>query len=187
MKFFIYFILDIHVDNKYETYFKETLRFYTKHGLSWELFVDIIQLINRHPDSKYKFADTQYAILKQLSPKEFPITEYNECLTCNSVNECEPKRDICEQCGKVLNKTNVIMFISLKHQLRNELNKNKIYLRLEDNSNQETTVLSDILDGAMSKDLGHHQLSFTLNTDGVQVYNQVCGQSILYRTISQQK
>lgn len=132
-------------ENEYDLYFKSLLKLYFRHNFTWDGFLDIISVINSHPDVKYKYPETQYSILQKIDPR-YSYTEYGECEKCNLVAEITAETVKCPQCDGKLSRENEIMFVSLKQQLQHELKKNSDYLC---ESKRSEGVIADIYDGLM--------------------------------------
>lgn len=155
--------------NEYDKYFRDLLRLYLRHNLTWVAFVDIIKMINRHPDTTYKFPESQYSILKKIDQEYAPI-EFGECKKCNSVSEIgHDENPNCPTCSRLLSRENVIMYIPVKPQIEAQLKKHSAHVYAQ--STQTDGILRDITDSEIFMQMGDNKLSLAMNTDGVQIYN----------------
>lgn len=139
---------------------------YLRHNFPWTAFVDILRVLNQHPDAKYKYPDSQYKVLQQIG--KYDTIEFGECLKCDSMSEIIPNNDNCPVCGKKLSRENLIIYIPLKQQIKAELKKNAGIIRF--GANRDGNNICDITNGSMYSSAGQKELIFTMNTDGARIY-----------------
>lgn len=152
--------------NKYDEYFSEILRFYTRHGLDWATFVDLMRLINCHPDTEYKYPESKYGI-RRIIPGKFKIEEYRECGKCDVLIQQKSEHTVCPECHGSFSKTE-IMYLSFSEQLKSQMVKHSTYLLPE--RTQIESDICDIYDGEMYQKTAENHLPLTMNTDGISVF-----------------
>lgn len=155
------------------------LMYFMRHNLTFVALEDVIKLINNIlklealPTSKYKF-------FKLFSGRYNPKNVFF-CKLCSNEIEIPADSDnpfvICEICqtsNKCSSSTSDDYFVTLaiEDQLKEIVcNKLQHFVRRPSNSLAATTIITDIIDGAIYKKLQTHErkITLTLNTDGVQI------------------